>query len=163
MTKFIRIDGGWLNAAHVSRIRQRFFKGQAPELVFERDGKEVGKLTDPTGDIEALLAPVIPAAPGAAAFIMAPLSSDDSVFDGRPDHIYTERVAIVGWRVLSEAAVPIFAEPRCDNETVFIEFPDGRLVAPDDMSYSSREAAEAGLLARAQRDWDSLHADGAQP
>lgn len=79
--------------------------------------------------------------------------SDAHTFD-RPDHVITEPVPIVAWKLIYGGAIPVLLEAPTSRTTVFVALPDGRLMAPEDRTVEDVAEAERVVLARAQQEWN---------
>ncbi len=156
----LRIDHRrWVNLDHVTAIKQvrRKVNDQwLDETEFWAGDDLLGKSTDADLDPDALLAPVVPAAPGAEA-VEIDVSDDDA---GRPTeadvHVY--RYHIVAWRVTSDFVSPVLPGSLSDTDNLLIALPDGALYAPFDCIYSNLDAAKDGRLQAAQERWEKKHA-----
>jgi hypothetical protein len=156
MPRFISADDGtWINVSHVTVVRERHFVGKKPFLIFESaDGRSLGRLTDPDQDIEALAATVWPAAPGMTAIVIYTGCEADDWGDGRPDNAFSQHIPLVGWQLIHGAATPVLVESGMKGAHVLIALPDGKLIAPGDITYDNQAEAEARILKLAQADWD---------
>jgi len=157
MARFFSTDAGEINLDHVVRARDiNNREGQRQFVFYGTDGGRIGEITYPTGWLSELLAPIVAAAPGMVAVVITPHS--EAGIAERPHMVLTERLPIVGWRIVYDTPVPILLETPIDKATVFIELPDGALVAPDDFTASDIADAERVVLMRAQAEWDRKQA-----
>jgi hypothetical protein len=74
--------------------------------------------------------------------------------DGRPDDVFSQRIPLVGWQHIHGTASPVLVETVMKGAHVLIELPDGKLIAPEDVTYDNQAAAEARIFKRAQAGWD---------
>jgi hypothetical protein len=116
MARFIRVDEGWINLDHVGQIIGR----EAPKF-YTADRKYLGTrgAAGDFGDVELEIGDVVPARPGDVAVVMRTTAEDVAV----------KRVPIVAWRVMDSDAVPVLVDAPWRNDFVFVEQPDGKLIA----------------------------------
>jgi hypothetical protein len=155
MALFIEADDGWINLDHIARVTQALGENRTA-LFYDADGKIVGRKNRCEGlDIHELTAPIVPAAAGAAAFVVSTISSEHG---GRPDEVCCRPEQIVAWRLMYGGAVPLLIEATTSNEVVLIPLPDGRLLCPEHEIFEDVNGAKTALLRYAQSNWDRSRA-----
>ena len=104
------------------------------------EGDEIVRTFSDTGvdEIEALSAPVVPAAPG---FFLV------GTYDSEPYDVYRE--PIVAWRIADEWAMPICIDDH--NGAGAILRPDGTVIVPFSHWYDSLEEFQHGSAAEKRK------------
>jgi hypothetical protein len=138
MTRFIETENGYVNLDHV-KTAKRVGKDFEHRL-FDADGESLGVTRLHGQSLEDLTSAVIPAAPGAHA--IAIYADEHGIFVSKP--------AIVGWRLVSFAAMalPVFADDFDDAPMLLIPDADGSLREPMCGSYPDIDAAMAEARSR---------------
>jgi hypothetical protein len=164
MARFVSVDKGcYVNLDHVAVVREHKlppmpYRGAPPGrgLSFETaDGKVLGRMSFAWGvDVAEMTAPVVPAAGTEAVLI-------DRCHTGkRPTEadLVVDQVPVIGWRILSDGAVPLFAESTAEGAMVLLPQPDGAFLDADCARYATLDDAKADRLRILQEVWDQRHA-----
>ena len=157
---FVLTNEGYINLDHVTQIKP-FWKngGDTKHILYGRDGRSLGSTEDPDFDLEALTAPIVPAAPGTTIVIIGICHSNGGARPA-PDDLWREEVPVLAWRCMSRGAEPvIWDQDSLKHDTVFHRMPGGSLMIPGGCSYETRGEAEQAILEHAQEGWDLRHAE----
>ena len=151
---FVHTDEGRLNLAHVARIKNTGPRGgKWWRIFYGANGERLGANDDPDLDIETLMAPIVPAAPGTTVVLIYHPHTEAS--RPEPDDIWVETVPVLAWRCTSLGAVPIiFEDEDLRNARILHPLPDGRFLAPGDRTFETVGEAVASALQDAQEAWD---------
>jgi hypothetical protein len=170
MNHWIETDKGeWLNLAHAQSVQElpkQLPYGTYPIAITMADGKRhtANSDCDVAIDLHALLAPLIPAAPGLEAIKLWAKSADGGD-NGRPDAIEVLRLPIVGWRQerrgIDLTVVPIVPGDEDRYGVVYVLLPGNRIHDPHDCGLCTLEEFCAQYLSNAQSTWDACHAAAA--
>ncbi len=155
MPIFIRTDTACVNLAHVTCVLSRRSNRTKGVLRYEFIGPEgytLGTLEADHFDIEALTAPILPAAPGALAYVVS--IDDDSGARPTEADLFIRLLHVIGWRVFQHWIEPILVETTCDGEHVLVVCEDGTLVEPEIQRHANLETAKAEILRQAQEAFD---------
>jgi hypothetical protein len=133
---WVDTDKGWLNLDHVLRIvRGRKENGRRHYQAYAADGASGYFELSEARDLEEILFPIIPAAPGVLAHF---LYFDDDNLDEPP---LVEVFPVIGWRCHQELERhPVLPADQDFEGVCALEMPDGRFYLPYENSYANREA-----------------------
>lgn len=131
---FIETRTGAVNADSVAKITRVKRAGEVITVLMDSTDKEIGETyTDALAVTESLL-PVVPAAPGAFAWIIT--------YDNMDDICYTQQYSIVAWRVTDKVPTPVLAGETVSGDHILIVRPDGKLDDLCDSYYENIEEAK---------------------
>jgi hypothetical protein len=158
--RWVKTDLGWVNLAYVAKIAHipKSREYQYRYGLFGADnGTSMGIVQDHQPVFWAdLLAPIVPAAPGAFVYSVSYVNDDGK----RPTQAdeWIDQYSVVAWRLeQSLGPQPILAITGYDDDYpgVLIPRPDGRLEQPHVALHANLDEAKASILADTQRAWDS--------
>lgn len=133
---FVYTDNGYVNLAHVTSVRNR--KG-GKTCLFGADGGLLAETQTSSHEISEINTPVVAAAQGEFAYNV-------SIYDGTPE---VTQKRIVAWKIYPSDTMdptPVFSDGICNNDTILLPLPDGRVYSGDSW-YASLSEAVADILA----------------
>jgi hypothetical protein len=154
MTQFVETNDGWVNLAHVAKIKERNNHANSGLIFYGVDGKVLGAkscLDEPfnPSDISPV---VVPAAPGSMAVVIWAVNNEEEC----PYETETETFPIVAWAIVEGVGRPILPNKGLmdDGAVVFIQLDDGRLVESCDGICANLTEAQEYVLNNARVKWD---------
>lgn len=156
MTHFLETRSGWINADEVSEVD--YVKGDKPYYRATLKGGGTVALHwafSPDKDLCCL----VPAASNHVVTVITLLLREGDIRPAAAD-ILAEEYQVLAWMSLRGWVTPILCQDAISSEAyIFYNEPGGRLVLPEDRSYSSLEEAKNDLLKEWQNRWDERHKD----
>ena len=163
MSRFVSTDDGcFVNldlVASISHTKNRY-------KFHDASGNAIATVTHLDPEFyQNITAPVIPATPGAFAYVLRPISEEEQRTHKpcRPDTVLIRKEHVIGWRVGREYREPVLSSTwgNFTAEHIWLTAPDGRVYSLD-RSYDDLDEAKNWVLEDAQAEWDEQEARAAK-